>query len=83
MFGAASKSSPVKFQIESDSNKRSCSRVLEITDNLDEKGKLTVEDTRDPVNIIEVVDSDVNELKTLDHAVSFDSLLQFYCYLFS
>ncbi|CAA3027219.1 uncharacterized protein LOC111397137 isoform X3 [Olea europaea var. sylvestris] len=68
MFGAASKSSPVKFQIESDSNKRSCSRVLEITENRDEKGKLTVEDTRDPVNIIEVVDSDVNELKTLDHA---------------
>lgn len=67
MLGVAPKSSPVKVQIDSESSKRSCSRVLEITNNQDEKGKSTVEDIRDPINKIEVVDSDVNELKSLDH----------------
>ncbi|KAL2528172.1 TSL-kinase interacting protein 1 [Forsythia ovata] len=65
MFGVAPKSSPIKVQRESESNKRSCSRVLEITNDQEENAKLTVEDIRDPINII-VVDSEVNELKSLD-----------------
>lgn len=61
-------------------NKRRCGRVLEITNDQEEKAKLSVEDIKDPINMVEVVASNVNELKSLDvlvdHVVIFDSVLQ-------
>ncbi|CAA2935343.1 uncharacterized protein At2g34160-like [Olea europaea subsp. europaea] len=47
-------------------NKRRCGRVLEITNDQEEKAKLSVEDIKDPINMVEVVASNVNELKSLD-----------------